>query len=422
MIEDIRIVSRRFDLPQSHTLEVARQHGAYQSIETLTERTPESIIAAVEASGLRGKGGGGAPTGAKWRLMEGDFDGRPKYVVVNADESEPGTFKDGHILSKDPHLLIEGILLTCYAIGAHDAYIYIRGEYYERQQILQHAIDEAYEAGILGQSIMGHDYRIDLTVHRGAGAYICGEKSALLESLEGKRGHPRLKPHQKEPEWYFGNPTLVNNVETIATVPFIVTEGAEAYRQYGSERSPGTLLFALSGHVNRPGVYEAPFGTPLVEYIEHYGGGIRNGGTLKAVIPGGASTPVLTAKEVAEARLDYESLRGLGSALGTGGMIVMDASVDMVEVLKNLMGFYHHESCGQCTPCREGTGWVDAILVRILAREGNQDDLKKLLDISETMNGKTVCVFAPAASSVIDAMVQKFEAEFVRYLDTGGAA
>ncbi len=422
MIEDIRIVSRRFDLPQSHTLEVARQHGAYQSIETLTERTPESIIAAVEASGLRGKGGGGAPTGAKWRLMEGDFDGRPKYVVVNADESEPGTFKDGHILSKDPHLLIEGILLTCYALGAHDAYIYIRGEYYERQQILQHAIDEAYEAGILGQSIMGHDYRIDLTVHRGAGAYICGEKSALLESLEGKRGHPRLKPHQKEPEWYFGNPTLVNNVETIATVPFIVTEGAEAYRQYGSERSPGTLLFALSGHVNRPGVYEAPFGTPLVEYIEHYGGGIRNGGTLKAVIPGGASTPVLTAKEVAEARLDYESLRGLGSALGTGGMIVMDASVDMVEVLKNLMGFYHHESCGQCTPCREGTGWVDAILVRILAREGNQDDLKKLLDISETMNGKTVCVFAPAASSVIDAMVQKFEAEFVRYLDTGGAA
>lgn len=422
MIEDIRIVSRRFDLPQSHTLDVARQHGAYQSIETLTKRTPESIIAAVEASGLRGKGGGGAPTGAKWRLMEGDFDGRPKYVVINADESEPGTFKDGYILSKDPHLLIEGILLTCYALGAHDAYIYIRGEYYERQQILQHAIDEAYAAGILGTSIMGHDYRVDLTVHRGAGAYICGEKSALLESMEGKRGHPRLKPHQKEPEWYFGNPTLVNNVETIATVPFIVTEGAEAYRQYGTERSPGTLLFALSGHVNRPGIYEAPFGTSLMEYIEHYGGGIRNGGTLKAVIPGGASTPVLTADEAAQAQLDYESMRGLGSALGTGGMIVMDESVDMVEALKNLMAFYHHESCGQCTPCREGTGWVDAILARILAREGNRDDVEKLLDISQTMNGKTVCVFAPAASSVIDAMVQKFEAEFVRYVNEGGVA
>jgi len=421
MIEDIRIVSQRFDLPQSHTLDVARRHGAYQSIHTLTERTPESIIAAVEASGLRGKGGGGAPTGAKWRLMEGAFDGRPKYVVINADESEPGTFKDGNILSKDPHLLIEGILLTCYALGAHDAYIYIRGEYYEHQRILQHAIDEAYAAGILGERIMGHDYRVDLTVHRGAGAYICGEKSALLESMEGKRGHPRLKPHQKEPEWYFGNPTLVNNVETIATVPFIVTEGAEAYRQWGTERSPGTLLFALSGHVNRPGVYEAPFGTSLMEYIEHYGGGIRDGGTLKAVIPGGASTPVLTADEAAHARLDYESMRGLGSALGTGGMIVMDTSVDMVEALKNLMGFYHHESCGQCTPCREGTGWVDAILARIHAREGSRSDVEKLLDISETMNGKTVCVFAPAASSVIDAMVQKFEAEFIRYLDQGGA-
>ena len=269
---------------------------------------------------------------------------------------------------------------------------------------------------------MGHDYRVDLTVHRGAGAYICGEKSALLESMEGKRGHPRLKPHQKEPEWYFGNPTLVNNVETIATVPFIVTEGAEAYRQYGTERSPGTLLFALSGHVNRPGIYEAPFGTSLMEYIEHYGGGIRNGGTLKAVIPGGASTPVLTADEAAQAQLDYESMRGLGSALGTGGMIVMDESVDMVEALKNLMAFYHHESCGQCTPCREGTGWVDAILARILAREGNRDDVEKLLDISQTMNGKTVCVFAPAASSVIDAMVQKFEAEFVRYVNEGGVA
>jgi len=416
MIESVRIVSQNFDTPRSHTLDRARQNGVYESLTTLSDRTPESIIDAIEASGLRGKGGGGAPTGAKWRLLEGDWGGRPKYVVVNSDESEPGTFKDGQILTRDPHLLIEGIILTCYALGAHDAYIYIRGEYPAQQKILQGAIDEAYEAGILGASVLGHDYRVDVTVHRGAGAYICGEKSALLESMEGKRGHPRLKPHHKEPEWFFGNPTLVNNVETIATVPWIVTHGAEAYRAYGTERSPGTMLFALSGHVRHPGVYEVPFGTPMLEYIEHFGGGIRDGHTLKAVIPGGASTPVLTAEEVAHARLDYESMRTIGSALGTGGMIVMDETVNMVEALKNLLEFYHHESCGQCTPCREGTGWSDAIVADILAGEAQGAQLDKLLEISETMNGKTVCVFAPAVSGVIDAFVSKFRDEFFRYL------
>ncbi len=417
-MREVRIVSRRFDIPGSHTLAVAREHGAYQTVENLTEHTPESIVEAVEASGLRGKGGGGAPTGAKWRLMEGDFDGRPKYVVVNADESEPGTFKDGQILSRDPHLLIEGIILTCYALGSHDAWIYIRGEYPHHQQILQQAIDEAYAAGILGKSVMGSGYRVDLTVHRGAGAYICGEKSALLESMEGRRGHPRLKPHRKEPEWYFGNPTLVNNVETIATVPYIVEHGAEAYRRYGTERSPGTLLFALSGHVEHPGVYEAEFGTPMMAYIEHFGGGIRDGKPLKAVIPGGASTPVITAEEASGARLDYESMHDVGSALGTGGMIVMDATVDMVGALKNLLAFYRHESCGQCTPCREGTGWSDRIVEAILHRQARQEDLGKLREISETMNGKTVCVFAPAVSGVIDAFVDKFEADFSRYLRT----
>jgi NADH-quinone oxidoreductase subunit F len=269
---------------------------------------------------------------------------------------------------------------------------------------------------------MENDYRVDITVHRGAGAYICGEKSALLESMEGKRGHPRLKPHQKEPEWYFGNPTLVNNVETIATVPFIVEHGADGYRQYGTERSPGTLLFALSGHLERPGVYEAEFGVSMMEYIEHYGGGIRAGKQLKAVIPGGASTPVITAEEAGRVRLDYESYRDVGSALGTGGMIVMDESVDMVKALKNLLAFYHHESCGQCTPCREGTGWVDTIVASILAGIGTRKDMDKLLEISSTMNGKTVCVFAPAVSGVIDAFVEKFEEEFVHYLDQGGVS
>ncbi len=415
-MREIKIVSRRFDLPQSHTLKVAKEHGAYKAVDKAFAHSPEWVMEEVHRSGLRGKGGGGAFAGAKWKLLLHDFGDRPRYLAVNCDESEPGTFKDRQIITKDPHLLIEGIILTCYAIGAHDAYIYIRGEYHTFQQTLQRAIDEAYEAGILGERVMGYDYRLDVTIHRGAGAYICGEKSALLESMEGKRGHPRLKPHQKEPEWFFGNPTLVNNVETIATVPFIVEEGGDAYRAYGTEDSPGTLLFGVSGHVNRPGIYEAEFGTPMMEYIEYYGGGVKGGRKLKAVIPGGASTPVLTAEEVAAATLDYENMRQYCSSLGTGGMIVMDETTDMVEALKNLLEFYHHESCGQCTPCREGTGWVDAIVASVLSGESGEEDIDKLLDISDTMNGKTICVFAPAVSGVINGFVTKFRGEFEAYL------
>ena len=419
-MREVRIMSARFSIPEAHRLKVAREHGAYEALEKGFSMTPEEMIAEVERSGLRGKGGGGAPAGAKWRLMQEDFEGRPKFLAVNCDESEPGTFKDRQIITKDPHRLIEGIILSCYAVGAHDAYVYIRGEYYEFQKILQRAVDEAYEAGLLGDRVAGRDYRVDVTLHRGAGAYICGEKSALLESMEGKRGHPRLKPHQKEPEWYFGNPTLVNNVETIASVPFIVGEGADAYRSYGTEKSPGTLLFGLSGHVERPGIYEAEFGTPMMEYIEHFGGGIRGGKKLKAVIPGGASTPVLSAEEVREAKLDYEDLRHFGSSLGTGGMIVMDESVDMVAALKNLLAFYHEESCGQCTPCREGTGWVDGLVASILARDAEGEELEKLLQIADTMNGKTICVFAPAVSGVIKGFVDKFRDEFVAYMRREG--
>ncbi|WP_300362961.1 NADH-quinone oxidoreductase subunit NuoF [Hydrogenimonas sp.] len=410
-MREVKIVSRRFDVPDVDRLDVALEHGAYKAVEKAFSMGSEAVLNAVCESGLRGKGGGGAPACGKWKLAAQHPD-PVKFLAVNCDESEPGTFKDRQIITKDPHLLIEGIILTCYAIGAHDAYIYIRGEYHDFQKVLQKAIDEAYGAGILGEKTMGHDWRLDVTIHRGAGAYICGEKSALLESMEGKRGHPRLKPHRKEPEWYFGRPTLVNNVETIATVPFIVAEGPQAYRSYGTEKSPGTMLFALSGHVERPGVYEAEFGTPMMEYIERFGGGIKGGRALKAVIPGGASTPVLTAAEAAEARLDYESMKSLGSSLGTGGMIVMDETVDMVEALKNLLGFYHHESCGQCTPCREGTGWVDRIADAVVRGEAEAADLQKMLDISWTMNGKTICVFAPAVSGVIDAFVEKFGDEF----------
>lgn len=405
------IVSRRFNLPGSHTLDTARANGAYGGLKRAREAGPDALVEMIDASGLRGKGGGGAPAGAKWKLMPKN-DPRPSYLVVNGDESEPGTFKDRQIISKDPHLLIEGIILTCYAIGAHHGYVYIRGEYSAFQRRLQGAVDEAYATGLLGANVAGLDYAVDVTLHRGAGAYICGEKSAMLESLEGKRGHPRLKPHQKEPEWFFGNPTLVNNVETIATVPFIVAHGPDAYRAYGTEKSPGSLLFAMSGHVQRPGVYEAEYGVPMLEYIEHFGGGIPGGKKLKAVIPGGASTQVLTAEEASKATLDYESLRSLRSSLGTGGMIVMDETTDMPLALKNLLEFYRHESCGQCTPCREGTGWSDALLHRVLEGKGSSKDLDTLLELATTMNGKTICVFAPAVADVIVGFLSKFRAEF----------
>jgi len=283
-VRECKIVSKKFHIQNSHRLEVSRQNGGYSALKKLKEYTPTQIVQIIKQSALRGKGGGGASAGEKWELMPQNSQ-KPSFLAVNCDESEPGTFKDRQIISYDPHLLIEGILITCYAIKAKHAYIYIRGEYKEYQDILQGAIDEAYEAGLLREC--------DITIHRGAGAYICGEKSALLESMEGKRGHPRLKPKQKEPEWFFDNPTLVNNVETIASVPFILENGADAYRSYGTQKSPGTLLFAMSGHINTPGVYEAEFGTNMLEYIEHYGGGIKNGKKLKAIIAKNATATEL---------------------------------------------------------------------------------------------------------------------------------
>lgn len=411
----VQIVSKLFGIENSHKLEVARANGRYSSVDKVFTLEPLTIVDMVEQSGLRGKGGGGAGTGNKWRSIKQPSKDKV-YLVINGDESEPGTFKDRQIFEKDPHLLIEGIIATCYALGSHDCYIYIRGEYFFQLNRMQEAIDEAYAAGIIGEKVMGRDYRLDITLHKGGGAYICGEKSALLESLEGKRGNPRLKPHDRNaPEWYFGCPTVVNNVETIASVPFIVENGAEGYRQYGTEKSPGTLLFHISGHVNKPGVVEAAFGMRMMDYINEVGGGIRNGKKLKAVFPGGTSCPVLTAEEAEKATLDYETMSSLKSALGTGGMVVMDEDTNMVEVLKNLLEFYHHESCGQCTPCREGTGWVDRILEKILKGEGKSSDLDIMLDVSKTMNGKTVCVFAPAVSDVIDSCIGKFRHEFEAY-------
>lgn len=403
-----KIVSKNFDIPLSHTMDVALKNGRYASLDRLFTYKPQQVIDTIKASGLRGKGGGGAYAGNKWQLTS-DHHGI-KYVVVNADESEPGTFKDRQIISHDPHLLIEGIIAACYAIGSNAAYIYVRGEYEAFSDILQSAIEEAYEKKILGSA---SKYHVDITIHRGAGAYICGEKSALLESLEGNRGHPRLKPHTPQPEFYFGQPTLVTNVETIASVPFIIENGADAYRAYGTDASPGTLLFSISGNITNPGVYEAEFGVSMLEYIETMGGGVKNGKKLKAVIPGGASTPVLPASMLKDAKLDYESLKRLGSALGTGGMIILDEDVSMVKALKNLLRFYHHESCGQCTPCREGTSWVDKTLDKFIAKTATQEDLNILRSVSKSMNGKTICVFAPAVSAVIDGFLTHFESEFL---------
>lgn len=411
-----KIVSKNFDIPNSHKLEVALANGRYSSIDKLFTMKPEEVTAEVTKSGLRGKGGGGAACGPKWELMP-PVDERPRYLIVNGDESEPGTFKDRQIFQYDPHILIEGIICTCWAIQANHAYIYIRGEYKFFIDRLNEAIKEAYEAKIIGDKIMDkYDFKVDITVHRGGGAYICGEKSALIESLEGKRGHPRLKPHGKECEWFFDNPATVNNVETISSVPNIVENGAEGYTKYGTEKSPGTMLFAISGPVKNPGVYEMAYGNKMIDFLNVLGGGMLEGKKLKAIIPGGSSCPILTASEVEKAVLDYESMWDIASTLGTGGMIVIDEDTSMVEVAKNIIEFYHHESCGQCTPCREGTGWIDKILKKVIAGEASDKDLKTIMDVCDTLNGKTVCVFAPAVKDIIASIVKKFPEEFKAYL------
>ncbi|MGB5918766.1 NADH-quinone oxidoreductase subunit NuoF [Arcobacter sp.] len=413
----VKIVSKNFDIPDSHKLDVALKNGRYTSIDKLFTMAPDEVTEEVCKSGLRGKGGGGAACGPKWKLMP-PVDERPRYLIVNGDESEPGTFKDRQIFQYDPHLLIEGIICSCYAIGAHDAYIYIRGEYKWFIDRLDAAIEEAYAAGIIGDKIMGkHDFRVDITVHRGGGAYICGEKSALIESLEGKRGHPRLKPHGKECEWFYDMPATVNNVETIASVPNIVENGFESYTKYGTEKAPGTMLFAMSGPVKNPGVYELQYGCKMTDVINEIGGGMKDGLKLKAVIPGGASCPILTAQDVEKAYLDYESMWEIGSTLGTGGMMIIPEGVSMVDVAKNLIEFYHHESCGQCTPCREGTGWIDKILKELIEGVAKEDDIETLLEVCDTMNGKTICVFAPAVKDIIKSIVEKYKHEFLELIE-----
>ncbi|MFN3486664.1 MAG: NADH-quinone oxidoreductase subunit NuoF [Planctomycetota bacterium] len=368
-------------------------------------RPPEEIVELVFQSGLRGRGGAGFPTGQKWKFLA--KNDKPRYLVCNADESEPGTFKDKLILERDPHALLEGILISAYAIRSKDCYIYIRGEFVRGARIVQKAIDEAEAAGLFG------DVRI--TLHRGAGAYICGEETGLLSSLEGNRGYPKIKPPFPAVEGLFGCPTIVNNVETLTTVPYIVKNGAAWFRSMGTEKSPGPKIFSVCGHVERPGNYEVPLGIPLRELTYDLAGGVRGGRKLKAVVPGGLSAPVLTAAEVhadPPIRLDFESLQAAKTMLGSGGVIVIDENTCMVDLLWNTLRFYHHESCGQCTPCREGTGWIEKLAAKFEKGRARAEEIDLLDQVAAGMCGRTICVLADAAAMPARSYAEKFRPEF----------
>ncbi|MCG3175654.1 MAG: NADH-quinone oxidoreductase chain 1 [Candidatus Omnitrophica bacterium] len=412
------ILSRNFNIPDAHKLSVAEPRGAYETArKVIGALKPEEVTNTVLASNLRGLGGAGFPTGKKWQFIPKDSK-KPVYLVINADEGEPGTCKDRYILEKDPHQLIEGILISAYAIGSHKAYIYIRGEYVLPYRNLQSAVDEAYAKGYLGKSVFGSGYAMDLVVHRGAGAYICGEETSLLNSLEGKRGYPRLKPPFPAIVGLFGCPTIINNVETIACVPHILKNGAAWFTALGSPGNGGTHLFSVSGHVEKPGVYELPMGVPLRDLIYKYAGGVKGGRALKAVIPGGMSAKILKADEI-DVKMDYDGLKAAGTMLGSAGVMVMDETVCMVKMLYYATKFFSHESCGQCSPCREGTGWAHKLVTRIYRGEGSVKDLDTLLTIARNMEGRTICVFADAAAWPIQSYITKFRAEFEDYIVSG---
>ena len=416
MIRETKLLSARFGTPQSWTLESFRKDGGYETwIKTLkAKRAPAELVAEVKASGLKGRGGAGFSTGTKWSFIP-KGNTKPVYLCVNGDESEPGTFKDRQILELDPHQLLEGVGLTCYAIGAHTAYLYLRCEFALGLRRLQEALDAAYQAGLFGKNIQGSGFDLEVYTHIGAGAYICGEETSLLNSIEGVRPYPRNKPPFPAVEGLFGCPTIINNVETIANIPHIVSRGAAWHAGLGHKEDPGSRLWCVSGHVKRRGVWEIETGFRLQELIDSpdFCGGLRPGRKLKAVIPGGSSSRVLLPDEVAVATMDAPGMKKVNSSLGSAGIIVLDDSTDMVDAVLNLMRFYAHESCGQCTPCREGTPWVVKVLERIMAGAGRAEDLDLLLDLADNMEGRTVCALADGACWPLVSIVQKFRHEFL---------
>jgi NADH-quinone oxidoreductase subunit F len=411
------VLSQYFGEADARSYQGWVKRGGYAALRTALGMSPGEIVEIVKESGLRGRGGAGFPTGLKWSFMPKEKT-KPHYLCCNADESEPGTFKDREIMRWTPHALIEGCAIAQHAIQADVTYIYIRGEFTEALAIMQHALDEAYREGILGPNAMGTGKRLDMYIHRGAGAYICGEETALMNSIEGRRGNPRIKPPFPAAVGLFGMPTTINNVETLAAVPHILTRGAAWYKSLSlaNPKSTGTKLFSVCGQVRRPGNYEVTMGFPLSDLLYDLCGGMRDGRTLKACIPGGSSVPILNREESESCLLDYEGCAATGTMLGSGGVIVFDDSADMVYQIMRLARFYAHESCAQCTQCREGTAWVTKILQRILAGEGQMKDLDLLLDLSEQMTGKTICVLSDSCAAPVVSGIRKFRHEFEAYI------
>ena len=411
---DTLILTARWGEKDTHTLASYRAAGGYAALEKALGLAPAAIVEEVKISNLRGRGGAGFATGLKWSFLPKDV--RPRYLTVNADESEPGTFKDRYILEYEPHMLIEGIALTCYANDIHTAYVYVRGEFARQARVLEAALAEAYQAKILGPRLLGKaEFALDVYVHRGAGAYICGEESALLESLEGKKGYPRLKPPFPAVIGLYGRPTIINNVETLANIPWIVMNGGKAFAALGTGKSGGTRLFCVSGHVNRPGVYEKPVHYNLKKLIMEDCGGILGGRAVKAVIPGGSSAPVLSASEI-DVSMEFDALKAAGTMAGSGGVIVMDDSTCLVRALWRIAKFYAEESCGQCTPCREGCPWMEGVLERMEHGEGQAGDVDKLLQMANNIGGQTICPLGDAAAMPVQSFLKKFRPEFERHL------
>ncbi|MBI3110236.1 MAG: NADH-quinone oxidoreductase subunit NuoF [Ignavibacteriales bacterium] len=394
-----------------HKIEVYEANGGYQALRKALGMKPEEVTDEVKKSNLRGRGGACFPTGLKWTFMP-KVTPKPKYLCVNGDESEPGTFKDRQIFESNPHVMIEGIVIACYAMGITTAYLYIRGEYGKWVRMVQKAVDDASAKGYIGQNILGTGFSTQLVVHKGAGAYICGEESALMNSLEGERGYPRVKPPFPAQYGLWGCPTTINNVETLSNVPIIINNGWEWYSKIGAPKHPGPILVGVSGHVNKPGVYEMPTGVPLLEIIYKHAGGVPGNKGIKAVIPGGSSTPILRGDQLEGVCMDADSMKAAGSAVGTAGVIVMDEDTDLIQVIARIAKFYHHESCGQCTPCREGTGWLHKILDRFVRGDGRREDIDLLMDVANNIEGNTICALGDAAAWPVQSMIRRFRDEF----------
>lgn len=413
----------RIVLPEIQNLdqiEIYLSNGGFEAAKQAFAQTPDSLIDQVKKSGLRGRGGAAFSAGLKWSFMPKTTD-LPKYLCINGDESEPGSFKDRQIFECNPFQLIEGVIITCYAIGAKTAYLYIRGEYHKWVKLMQKAVDTAYEKGFLGEKmkeVFGTEFFCNLYIHKGAGAYICGEESSLMNSIEGYRGYPRVKPPFPAQKGLWGCPTTINNVETITNIPPIVSKGWEWFSKIGAPKHPGTILYGISGHVNKPGVYELPTGILLTDLIYNVACGVPGNKKIKCVIPGGSSMPPLRGDQLEGVRMDADSLKEVGSAIGTAGVMVMDEDTNLLDVLIRIAKFYHHESCGQCTPCREGTGWMEKTLKRIKNGLGTSKDLDLLCDVANHIEGNTICALGDAAAWPVKFMITRFRDEFEKYVSS----